>query len=291
VYAFSLADLAWHRLTDPSPTTRFQIDPPADVNPDGTPVSVHTYDGELYLSNVDRLMLYGGSRWYDGNAVRTSWWFNFDALHWERKADLPVPPWLGVTSAYDPVTGHVWFRAYNQLFEYDPSTDTATPRIAQDAGISDGMKLALDPGRRTLVMIGRGTVTLYDVSRSGTTPQVGVTTTGATEILQRYAPGFEYDPVSQLLVAWAGGSDVYSLNLGTLVWTKHATIGTVTPTGADPNGTLGRFRYIPSRNLFIVVNSIGENVYLYRFAAGGRLAPPASSMGSDERGRTSPRMR
>src|SRR6185436_1420746 len=37
---------------------------------------------------------------------------------------------------------------------------------------------------------------------------------------------------------------------------------------AAANGTFGRFRYVPSRNVFIVVNAIDANVFLYRYTAG-----------------------
>jgi len=36
------------------------------------------------------------------------------------------------------------------------------------------------------------------------------------------------------------------------------------PTAAEDRGTFGRFRYVPSRDVFIVVNRTNENVYIYR---------------------------
>jgi hypothetical protein len=48
----------------------------------------------------------------------------------------------------------------------------------------------------------------------------------------------------------------------------------VTPTGSTRNGIYGRWRYVPSRDLFIGVNGVDENVFLYRPAPPGALPAP-----------------
>ena len=37
-----------------------------------------------------------------------------------------------------------------------------------------------------------------------------------------------------------------------------------TPTDPVKNGTYGRFRYIPSKNAYVVVNGVKQNVFFYR---------------------------
>jgi hypothetical protein len=93
-----------------------------------------------------------------------------------------------------------------------------------------------------------------------------VETTGDTEIVKKASPGFEYHAKSDRFVAWSGGADVYTLNMDTKVWTKisPAPGNTVTPTAATATGTFGRFRYCPSKDVFVVVNSVTEDVYIYR---------------------------
>ncbi len=277
VYVFSMATLAWQRITDPSPTTAFGS-PSSAVNPDGTPVSVHNYDGTTYLPNVDRVFLHGGSRWWDGNGVQTTWFFDTDARRWERKIDMPS--FLGTSTAYDPVTGRLWIRNYNRILEYDPVANTYQARTSQDAGIPDGYKLALDPTRRRLIMIGGGVVYSYDVSLTGTIPQTLLSTTGGSAILNTKA-GCEYDPVSGRFVAWDGGGDVYTLDFDTRVWTRRAATGPVIPTAAPGQGTFGRWRYSPSKNVFVAVNSIDENVYVYRLASATSTAPTVSVAATD----------
>jgi outer membrane protein assembly factor BamB len=82
--------------------------------------------------------------------------------------------------------------------------------------------------------------------------------------------------VSDRIVAWNGGGDVYTLNMDTMVWTRHVASGTVIPTSQSGTGTYGRFQYIPSKNVFLGVNSIDENVYFYKLSAGG--GSPADSI-------------
>jgi hypothetical protein len=59
------------------------------------------------------------------------------------------------------------------------------------------------------------------------------------------------------------------LNLGTKTWTKVTPVGTnkVVPTAADPRGTYGRFRYIPTQDAFIGVNAVDQSVFITRLPA------------------------
>lgn len=119
---------------------------------------------------------------------------------------------------------------------------------------------------------------MFDLNVSGQIPLQTVTTAGDTQILGTVYPGVAYDPVSDRVVAWDGGATVYTLNMDTLVWTRRdpAAGNTVIPTDSQGNGTYGRFRYVPSRNAFVVVNSIDEDVYVYKLSAGG--GAPADSL-------------
>ena len=76
------------------------------------------------------------------------------------------------------------------------------------------------------------------------------------------------------LVGWKGGAELWTLDLERLVWEKidAAASNKVAPTAPCQNGTYGRFRYIPSRNAYVVVNSVKENVFLGRLS--DRAAQP-----------------
>jgi hypothetical protein len=292
VYAFDINTLQWSRITDPSPTTHCdgslniesgQTD--YRINGDGTPVAHETYDGLEYIPTIDRFLAKGAAIWPQPKADQTVWMFNFNNSEWERKADatnLPSP-----MSAYDPVTGHVFLHDPNHLYEYDPSNDKWTLRNYDTGAIPESMTAEIDPVSHRFIMIGLGKVYYYDlddIDATGKLRRKELTTIGDNEIIYTFAPGLVYDPVADKFVAWAGttkmwdsnlkkwvpteiGDAVYVLDLDTFAWTKYSPIGSVAPPKSNTlynHGTYGRWRYIPSKNVLIGVNSVYGNVYFYR---------------------------
>ena len=71
--------------------------------------------------------------------------------------------------------------------------------------------------------------------------------------------------VADALVAWTGGSPRI-LDLESQAWSAGTDVG-APPTQVDA-GTYGRWRYIDSYNVFILVNQPGQNVYFYKHTAG-----------------------
>ena len=59
IYAFNVDSLKWERLTDPTPNP--VNGPRAQVNPDGTPNSRHTYNGLACVAHADRFFASGGA--------------------------------------------------------------------------------------------------------------------------------------------------------------------------------------------------------------------------------------
>ncbi|MCX7745338.1 MAG: right-handed parallel beta-helix repeat-containing protein [Clostridia bacterium] len=271
IYSFDIQKLSWKRLTEPSHDV--EGDEASGYYPDGNPRSRHTYDFLEYVSSVDRFMAFGAfAMWPSGQGARNLDAFNFDTQKWEHKASLPNG---GGFTAYDPVTGHVFSHSYangGYLSEYDPVNDIWTPRgNIYSEGWMSFYTAAIDPVNRKMVAVGNqelnpGEILVWDLSKSGNLTSSRLKTTGATEIDRTTCPGFDYDPVSKKLVAWSGGTDVYTLDMKTLVWTKITppSSNTVIPSKSQEYGTYGRFRYIPSKNAFIAVNAINENVYVYK---------------------------
>jgi hypothetical protein len=51
----------------------------------------------------------------------------------------------------------------------------------------------------------------------------------------------------------------------------------VVPTSPPSQGTFGKWQYVPSKDVFIVVNSINENAYVYRLSTGTTPTPDSES--------------
>jgi len=277
IYSFDVNTLKW----------RVEIQPSTDVGgtecsgiyPDGRPRSRHTYNGLQYVPANDRFCSPGAGGFYPGAQCGNARFdaFNFVTLSWEKLADAPASSYsTGQFSAVDPVTGHLFSHGAgsngNILAEYDAVKNTWTAHGGRwtEGAYSYSLTAAIDPVRRKMIAVGAGEVWQWDITLSGDVAGVKLSTTGATAIVGNSSPGFEYDPVSAEFVAWAGGSDVYTFDLGTNAWQKHSAAPTnsVTPTAAAGHGTFGRFRYIPSKNLFVGVNKITENVFFYKLTAG-----------------------
>lgn len=267
IYVFDVNTLKWSRIWGPSQIEMIQAQKGGecvDTYADGNPVSRHTYNGLQYLPSLDKFWIHSGSRYCGGGSRgKDTWIFDFDSLMWERKSDSPDSK-LGEISGYDPVTGHVFVVERRDILEYDPVVDTWTDR--GDGYAPNYMTADVDPENRLLVAVGDGLVRVWDLNTWQYT--ASQPTTDGSAIVNSNAAGFVYDPVIKRFVGWIGGTDVYTLDVKTWTWEKHspAATNTVTPTQPPEKGTYGRFRYIPSRNAYIVINNIDENVYIYKFS-------------------------
>ncbi|MFP2929410.1 Ig-like domain-containing protein [Pyxidicoccus sp. 3LG] len=258
IYGFDLRTGAWLRLTDPDP-----VSPGAEC-PDralGVNCAIHTYDGLEYLPPpFDRFLAIGWDGW-----PQTA--LNLDTHRWENHPDLPqLGARTGANCAYDPGTRVLWYHSGAEAMSvWDPATGKWTIR-----GVADQLgyykNAVVDPRRKLYVELGQGFTETWTIDALGKfVPQrVRLATTGAREIEDVGNPGVDYDPVTDRIVAWKGNGDIYTLDLDTRVWTKHAALSTVVPGPANMNGTYGRFRYVPGLNVFVVVNTVDTNVFVYR---------------------------
>ena len=257
IYAFDVNTLAWQRLTNPSLDVGGSE--ASGVYPDGKPRSRHTYESLEYLGPpFDRFCGFGAHGLYPSGQIGTKRLdcLNFDTALWERYADTPISG-IDELTAYDPVNKHLWITTRgSELQEYNPLTNTWTNHGRAGGGDIYYAAGEIDPIRRKFIAIGGtfSTAASWNIDTPGTITRVNLATTGATAIEDQENIGLAYDSVSDRMVAWDGGANVYTLNLDTLVWTlvPPAPTNTVTPTGPAIRGTYGRFRYIPSKNAFIL---------------------------------------
>ena len=257
--------MKWHRLNDPDPVipgTEY-----TDLNK--APFAMHTYDGVEYLPPpADRYVVVGG--W---DTPRT---YALDPDHpeqWEVYADHGTGR-TGDICAYDPIAG----TALAQHADHGRQAQSVGPPgpSAGRCGASTSPEPSyyetadVDFKRRLMVSCGKGKVKTWALQPTpGKIVSQEIQTTGDVDIFKRPSPGFCYVPLLDKFVAWDNGADVYTLDMDKLQWTKHPAAATnqVTPGPPDQWGTFGRFRYVPSKNIFVLCNATNQNVFLYRLTA------------------------
>lgn len=284
VYGLRLAEAvpAWRRLWGPSPNIGMPPPPPCPLAyPDGAPFSRHNYDGLEYLPTVDRFMEFGGLLFCQtAGSTRDVWWFDPDApaTPWERKADAPAawPGYSGHLTAWDPVTKKLYANAQtgaHRLHSFDPATNTwaaiGGPPIYGTSAIIDPVR------RRFVAWASPGRLVSQDLKTGGLTL---LALKGDTEVLSQWTGGLEYDPVAGKYVLWAGGPVVYLVDPAALTVTRYPTTGAIPAAGLG-SGVYGRFRYVPSKDVFVLVTGVNSDVLVYRpawRAARAQALPPAS---------------
>lgn len=271
IFAFDLDTLRWDRVTEPSLDVGGE--PQSGLYPDGKPRSRHTYDYIEYLPDQDLFCSFGGAALYpSGNSgtLRTDC-FDFSAAQWVQRATIPGLGGnkLESVSAYDYSSKRFYFKpkSTSSMGRYDPARDR-WKEVGTKFYLRGKRAAEIDSKRGVLVIVGDGDTELVDLG-SGTLLSGSV----SGRQPEGPAPGLAYDLVSERVIGWAGGADVFSLDTASRTWTTHAPAdsNSVIPPKPTRWGTYGRFRYVPSRNLFVVVNSVDQNVFVYRLTPDDEL--------------------
>jgi len=225
----------------------------------------------------DKFFVAGGAVLYaSGYGDDDSYLFDFDELEWQAVTNKIPNRGIASISVWDPVSETVFHHnaaGGSFMSQFNPKTNTwisrGRPGIENEGWIHYQWSGTIDPIRRKFVAIGNGNVYLWDLTSAGNLKHTTLETSGDKEILAARKPGIAYDQALDKIVAWDGGADVYTLDLDSAVWSRisPASTNTVTPSVANENGTYGRFRYIPSKNAYIVVNKKNENVYFFRLSS------------------------
>ncbi|MBK6697066.1 MAG: hypothetical protein IPG50_33500 [Myxococcales bacterium] len=279
LYAFDLNALAWSRLTDPTPT------PPDNVPyaAPGIPSSSHTYNSVQYVPSIDSFCGFGvNAMWGIGNSdPAPTNCFSFQTNKWRRMVDT-TSGGLGTITAVDESTGFMWGKGTGYTPSYQAATALAwldaaantynvKPGDNSDLAYDYYLTAAIDPVSKTMVAVGAGAAWAWNLNTGARTTLV---TTGPKDIEAAINPGLAWDSSVKRLVGWKGGSEVFTLDLPTKTWTKVAAAGTVVPTTAQEKGTFGRFRYSPAKNVYVLVNSVDDNVFVYRLSNGTGVPQP-----------------
>lgn len=294
VYAFSLVDGTWARLTEPMATDHLDRDP---IGPNADqPVSRHTYEGVEFVSHLNAMFGHGGSRAADGSGTNLTWLLDLDALTWTNTDPAVAGPGqFTLSSAYDAVGQRMFVRATREFYVYSFGDNTWS--VVQDFGTGvwwpryerSGDKTAeIDTSRSLFWSVGSGDILVWNIETNTVATEDWVTTgagdytnadwvdspdqlfeSGGAAVYDAPAPGLAYDLVDDAMVAWANEGGPWVLDLQTRVWTRGSGVGA--PTSNNSGGTFGRWRYAPRYNVFVLINSVDENV---RFYKNTRCLPP-----------------
>jgi|SRR5579863_6652512 len=274
VYAFKFSTLNWVRLTTPSPDS---VSPNnSAITADGTPAPPHPYQSPVYVPSVGLLhmaqMFYSDSANTSANVLKFVPAAQSPSAIGVWSVPTTIPGTLGaeVVAAYDSST--------NKIYTAN-SADSVAARVYSvsgnswssigNTGLADyHMTGAINPGIR-FVAVGNGFINNIDLS-TGTNSTAS--TSGPQTCQNGNAPGFVWDSAISAFACWTGGQTIYTLNAAGTTWASHSMTG-ATPacsdsgdctssTGVQNNGTFSRFFYDPTNNVFLVVNTIDDHVFV-----------------------------
>jgi hypothetical protein len=260
VYAFSLKTLTWSALTKPSSIAGWNQASP--VLPDGTPSAQHTYDALTMLANGQMFVAGSQAATPNGNSYAMSWLFNPTTGAWSQAAGFNgsmydnIAVFNAATKTVFAINNITGLQAYN-------ATTNSWAGVGGQRFADYHMTGAIDPIDGIMVAVGNGHLQAVSLT-SGVVSNI--TSTGDQTIPKGNAPGFVWDSAANLFVGWNGGSTVYTLDPHAWQWTAYtaAPDNNVTPTAPTGNGTFGRFQYDAGDKVFIVVNDISQDVYIYK---------------------------
>ena len=231
-----------------------------------TPVSRHTYGGMAYISSTDVMYSVGGATYPDGNKDNTNWEFNLTSNTFTNRGDSGIgTSILGTWVGYDSVTNQVYINNRNDMLTYNASTYAMTNRGGSPDPGSLDMSICLDTTRRRMVVITAGSLTYKLLDSPYTNGTISTSNTPGT--VGENCPGFQYDPVGDRFVLWAGGASVYAVSATGGAWSDITTSGG--PASAQQaSGTYGRWGYDPTYKVMVLCNSIDENLFVFKLASG-----------------------
>ena len=282
VYAWGAATATFSRLNNPTGAignTGTLSDGLDATNPayfDGRPRSAHTY-GNLPMRNGE-MWNFQGSTYVSGFGICGAW--KFVGNDWVRNGTTTFGAGYGST-LYDPSRGKfIRIGASNsQPTWYDPVADSTTQMARWTNNDAQEMYGVIDT-RRDLVVQFSKYVTLLkldDSSDAVVATQVGTVPNWAAMNVPGNSSwaGLVYDYANDRYLVWAGGSSIYVLTPPAIgqnpltanwVWSTLApAVGnTITPSNTGVAGTYGRFWHSPSLNCVGVVNSVTEQMHVFR---------------------------
>jgi hypothetical protein len=277
VYALDLNSQTMLRLNNPSPVDNVSSCPEAYL--DGAPSSRHTYDSLAYIPTTDVMFAFGGSKSQCGYFSQGTWTLNLSTLQWTQiNATGTIPKGgPGQIAKYDPNTDLVFFHDYtNGLYTFNHNTNAWAQVLSDVYGIDYHATGVIDPKRKLFMVVGGDAspyVRVYTIGGSYAKSSPNLDASCSAAVTNQSSPGVTYDPVLDKIVIWPNfGNSVYLMD------DTNWTCATATYAGGPPNshhvgssdgtwGTFGRFQYVPSLGVYVIVNDWDSDGFTLRLTA------------------------
>ena len=283
IYAFDLNSLQMRRLNEPSPVNT--SGKCVETLSDGKPNSRHTYAGLAYIADANRMFSFGGSLNQCGFLSNATWTLDLAALEWKNmKPDGGTPAALpGAIADYDPNSRMVFLHDTADFWQYD-NEKNRYKKAGSNQAINYHMNGVIDPKRKIFVFVGAAgapggglkAISIAPNSNYSMRDWTGAASGTCGPLLSAAYPGLAYDSALDRIVGWPNfGDTVYLLDADSKSCTAETFPGgppdsSHTGSPHTSNGTYGRFRYLPDKDVFVLVNQADHNVYLLRLGSSGK---------------------
>ena len=285
IYGFDLNDFKWHLIANPSEISVIEEHhrtPEEDLKPyypDGLPVSRQTYNDIVYHPGLDAIISVGYRGGFGGGGDSGNFIDYFDLSHgkWFTNALRSFPDSSIKCVDVDYNAGHIWAYAmrYSRiLWEYIPEDNVWYQRSKSlpRHDWNPKMRMNIAPDKKRLIITGYGLYYVFDISKydeNGYVSLVADQSTGPQDVVISPRPTLSYDQHSGYMVSWLGSTDVFALDINNNHWLRipASNINQTTPTDPNNTGTFGRWQYVPGLNVFVLINDVNENIFLYKFSS------------------------
>ena len=297
---------AMTRLTNPSPYSNPDACPQIwTVNPDGSPLSQHTYGSIQYLPKADAVTMWMGATNTCGHMNRNLFLFHLDTLTWENMnptydqsniAGLGGPAsgdtiyGNGVYWTLDPSTEHeslVGWVGNKYMVRYDKVLNRMFLLVPYATySIQQAPTVVADPDRKLMFAVGndgvagQGKMFVTDLrSPTYATTEWTSTLTGCADWLDFANPGAQWDSSIHKIVGYVTKASGTSTSANKIIIFDPATRTCTThpmsgggPVAEDDflslnRGMHGRFSYFPALGKYAVVNNFAGDAYTFSLNA------------------------
>lgn len=222
---------------------------PLLIYSDGSPSTVHTYDGVAFMDGLDKIVMIGGPFYGNTGNIVPPHVFDMTSHNWSYGSSQQAAfPQHGTCTSRNG--NSIWVRYWGEVRSYDPTNDTFTLITGSAADRSFAYFTALpDVINGFMYMVGAGQV--WRDTSAAVTEKLTLTGPAFPPIS---APGIAWEPTLGKIVIWCGGLDIYLVDPIALT-SEHFICTGDDPGPGQPNGTFKRFGRISALN-YIVMNSV-----------------------------------